>query len=261
MKRKFWWMLLPLLVSLFGCHRSQPVELRVLSYNIRHGEGMDHRVDLERIAAVIRSTNADLVALQEVDRGTARTDRVDQPARLAALTGMQAVFEKNIDFQGGEYGNAVLSRLPITTHRNHPLPKEHPGEQRGLLEVHVQANGHPLVFMATHFDYHPEDAERLASVDMLKSLLADQGNVPVIVTGDLNSSPDSAVIQHMSQFLRDVCGPATAAIPTFPADQPDVRIDYMFYTDQTNLRVIDYRVVEEPMASDHRPILARFVLP
>ena len=88
---------------------SEPFRVRVLCYNIHHGEGVDRKLDLERIARVIRSVSPEVVALQEVDRNTQRTGRVDQPAELARLTKMKVVFEKNIDFQGGQYGNALLS--------------------------------------------------------------------------------------------------------------------------------------------------------
>ncbi len=86
--------------------------IRVLSYNIRHGEGMDGQVDLARIAAVIRSARPDLVSLQEVDVGTERTNRIDQVATLARLTGMAPIFVGNITYQGGDYGNAILSAYP-----------------------------------------------------------------------------------------------------------------------------------------------------
>lgn len=258
MTRRIAELLVLMLALLAGCHAAAPTEIRVLSYNIRHGEGMDGKIDLERIAAVIRAADPDLVALQEVDRGVRRTNGEDQPARLAELTGMQAVFEKNIDFQGGEYGNAILSRLPVVSHCNHPLPKMYPSEQRGVLEVRVRAGGRPLMFLATHFDYHPDDSERVASVQTLKKLVDDQSDMPVIVAGDLNSTPESRVIQLMSSFLSDACGPAITDVLTFPAENAERRIDYIFFS--ADLRVTEFRVIAEPIASDHRPILATLVM-
>lgn len=246
------------LLAASGCASREPVTLRVLTYNIRHGEGMDGRVDLERIADVIRRTEADLVALQEVDKGTERTRRVDQPARLAELTGMQAVFYRNIPYQGGEYGNAVLSRLPIEHHENHFLPKSLPNEQRGLLEVRVRAGGRPLIFFATHFDYHGDDGERMASVAMLRDLVAARSDVPTIVAGDLNAVPDSRVLAGMTSFLTDTFDPAAAPGFTFPADEPVRRIDYILHNRHPALRCTDWRVIPEPVASDHRPVLAVF---
>src|SRR5688572_31668602 len=94
-------------------HVTKTRTFRVMTYNIHHGEGMDGKVDLERIAALIQNEQADIVALQEVDKGVERTARRDLGAELARLTGMQCVFSNNYHFQGGEYGNAVLTRFPI----------------------------------------------------------------------------------------------------------------------------------------------------
>ncbi|MBN1514021.1 MAG: endonuclease/exonuclease/phosphatase family protein [Phycisphaerae bacterium] len=246
------------LVLLAGCASPQPTPLRVLSYNIHHGEGMDGRVDLERIAEIIRRSEADLVALQEVDRGVKRTDRVDQPARLAELTGLHVVFERNIEHQGGDYGNAVLSRLPVDRHQNYHLPQSRPGEQRGLLEVHVTLDGKPLVFYATHFDYHPSDEERMASVAVLKEKTAPQSGTPVFVAGDLNDTPDSRVLAAATAFLVDTCEDDSGAVLTYPADAPDKRIDYILTNGHPSVRCVDFRVLPESVASDHRPILAVF---
>ena len=81
-----------------------PREIRVLTYNIRHGEGMDHKIDLPRIAKVIVAAKPDIVALEEVDQGTRRASGVDQPAEFARLTGMNVVFGRNIAYDGGGYG-------------------------------------------------------------------------------------------------------------------------------------------------------------
>lgn len=235
-----------------------PHTLRVLSYNIHHGEGMDGKLDLRRIADVINSVDPDLVALQEVDKGVKRTNGIDEPAVLADLTGMHAVFEKNIDFQGGEYGNAVLSRFPVEHYQNHHLPQSVPGEQRGMLEVHITVADRPIVFYATHFDYHGDDSERLASAKMLRGLLEAGDARTAIVAGDLNALPDSATIKLIRQFLQDTYDPETKPGHTFPADKPDRRIDYILHTPDAGLKTIECRVIDEPVASDHRPLLTVF---
>ena len=253
-----------LLVAVFvlgaGCAQHPPVTVRVLTYNIHHGEGLDGRIDLKRIARIIRQTEADLVALQEVDRGVTRSDRVDQPARLAELTGLQAVFEKNIDCQGGEYGNAVLSRLPIESHENHALPRVGANEQRGLLEVQVRTGGQRLVFFATHLDHQRDDAERMASVAALHELLGACADRPVIVAGDFNATPDSRVLSAAAEFLTSTIEGETAAGGTYPADQPERRIDHILSDGRSGLRLTECRVLLEPVASDHRPVLAVFEL-
>lgn len=243
-----------------GC-AAGPSQIRVLSYNIHHGEGGDRRVDLARIAAVIREAKPDLVALQEVDKGVARTGRVDQPAQLAELTGLTVAFEKNIDYQGGEYGNAVLSRLPIVAQRNHALPKSQPGEQRGMLEVRVQAaGGREVVLLATHFDYRPDDTERIGSAALVRELLAGRPDAPLILAGDLNDLPDSRVLADLRQVLTDcVSAAGDPATWTYPADRPERRIDYILHNAR-GLRCLETRVLAEPIASDHRPVLSVFAL-
>ena len=88
--------------------------LRVLAYNIHHGEGMDGRLDLERIAALIREVDPDLVTLQEVDSVTSRTNAIDQAAELGRLTGLKPVFGRFMSYQGGAYGMALLSKWEIS---------------------------------------------------------------------------------------------------------------------------------------------------
>ncbi len=255
-------LLVSLACLLSGCASSTPTTVRVLCYNIHHGAGMDGRIDLERIAKVIQDAEADLVSLQEVDRGVRRTEGVDQPAVLAELTGMQAVFEKNIPYQGGEYGNAVLSRFPVIQHENHYLPQSFPDEQRGLLEVHVGLRDDDedsrLIFFATHFDYRPDDGERMASVAMLREVVAAREGQPVIVAGDLNALPESRVIADATSFMTVVFAVAGPEGFTFPADKPVRRIDYILHNNHPGLRCVETRVIPEPLASDHRPVLAVF---
>ncbi len=232
--------------------------LRVLTYNIHHGAGTDGVFDLERIAAVVRASDADMVALQEVDKGVERTGGINQPSVLAELTGMRAIFEKNIEYQGGEYGNAVLTRLPVLHYENHKLPQSRPGEQRGMLEVHVMHGGQPLVFFATHFDYHSDDTERLASADMLRGLVEGLATNRIVVAGDLNTTPGSKVMSKLNTFLKDSYTPSGGPGYTFPAGEPDRRIDYVLSHPASGYRVLSCEVIEEAVASDHRPMVVEF---
>src|SRR5439155_12093386 len=142
-----------LAMSLVGCATTPKTEatktFRVMTYNIHHGEGLDGKVDLLHISDVIKREQADIVALQEVDKGVARTARRDLPAELAALTGMTCVFSNNFHYQGGEYGNAVLTRFPIVRWTDAHYQMIRPGEQRGLLQLTLRVHGRELVFMNT----------------------------------------------------------------------------------------------------------------
>ncbi len=267
MSRHRWRILVPALAvatlsgGLAGCAGPRTATIRVLSYNIRHGRGLDDRVDLERIARVIRESKADLVALQEVDRHVPRSGKFDQPKELAWLSGMHVAFGKNIDLNGGEYGNAVLSRFPIELQTNHLLPRVGDSEQRGLLEVRVRIDGRPLIFCSTHFDHRSEDRERLASAESLRSFVVRQRSVPLIVAGDFNAVPDSRVIRAIVSVLRDSSGASTDQRTfTIPANAPHRKIDYILYRDHPSLRCTEFRVVPEAAASDHRPVTALFTL-
>lgn len=230
-------------------------QIRVLSYNIHHGEGMDGKLDLERIAKVVLSVNPSIVALQEVDRGVLRTKKVDEPGELARLTRMTPIFERNIVFQYGDYGNAVLTRLPVIRHRNVHVPSHYAGEQRGALVIDLQApdaRKTPIRFMATHIDYRPDDAERMDSVKKLEEVAREEPAIPTILAGDLNSFPDSRVMQA---FGENWTRTDATALLTYPADRPARQIDYVLVRPANRWKVVETRVLEEPVASDHRPLL------
>ncbi len=127
--------------------------IRVLCYNIHHGEGTDQKVDLPRLAQVISKLKPDLVALQEVDQGNKRTGQVDQPGELARLTGLHGIFGKQIPYQGGSYGQAILARSKPEHPKVHLLPGEPDREQRIAFEVTVTLAGQPIVFASTHLHH------------------------------------------------------------------------------------------------------------
>ena len=247
-----------LTMLLFGqqAAAARPLTLRVLSYNIHHGEGVDGKLDLERIARVILSVKPDLVALQEVDRNTTRTEKVDQPAVLARLTGMQVLFEQNIAFQGGSYGNAILSRYPIKSHRNHSMPQHENGEQRGALEAEIVLPGKhgTLLFWSTHLDHRPDPTERLASARLLEKIVQDKAEFPGILAGDLNSQLDGTVLPIFLRSWTNSNG--LKAQPTVPVATPRSQIDFVLYRPQERWRVKSVQVLDEQVASDHRAILS-----
>lgn len=249
-----------------GCTRSRtpapPIEntltLRILSWNIHHGEGLDGRVDLHRIADVIRKTQPDLVALQEVDRGVARTARRDLPAELAALTGLTPVFSRNLAFQGGDYGNATLSRWPIVASTNHHYLMLRDGEQRGLLQTTLDIRGHPLAFWNTHIDHRPDNSERLSNVEEIRRLLTHSPH-PVILAGDFNDFPDRPVYVNLSAWFRDAWiegGQGDGA--TFPGRDNPRRIDYLWLDRRGHFTVTHAQVLPSD-ASDHLPLVVDLI--
>lgn len=235
--------------------------LRVLCYNIHYGQGTDGVYDIERLAAVIKRTKPDLVALQEVDVGVRRSGRIHEAQRLSELTGMEVRFGPTQHYQGGLYGNAVLSRLPIRDVSIHPLPYTESTPElvtypRGAIAVTVQTNdGGNLRFISTHFQHNVAE-DRLAEAKAINKLFANDDRLPTILAGDMNAVPDSAPIQELlRKWANATDEPAT---PTAPATNPRSRIDYIFYRPASKFRVTHAEVIDESIASDHRPVLAVF---
>lgn len=226
-----------------------------MSYNVHVGIGMDKRLDLPRVADVINRERPDLVGLQEVDVGVRRTNRVDQIAELARLTGMEAAFAPNLEYQGGWYGVAVLSRLPVlkTEHRLFDHLRE--AERRGCLRVEVKAGGRRLSFVTTHLDYQHRDNRRFETEQLLATLSGVRS--PVVVAGDFNDEPAGDSYKLMLTRLADAWAAASPPGdgPTYPADRPVKRIDYVFHSPALRAR---RAWVVESLASDHRAVVAEF---
>lgn len=245
-----------LVLASTGCD-SAPLRIKVLSYNIHHGEGLDGRFDLERIARIIASTDPDLVAIQEVDVNTERSGGLDQARELARLTGMHMLFGKAIDFAGGEYGNVILSRRPIARHSRHELPQLGDHEHRNVLEAAVAFEGRDspvlITFLATHFEVSSPEV-RTASANYVNELAAARADQLMILAGDLNAIPDAPPLRT----LIEQWGNATAGVDllTSPADAPQVQLDYILTHPRTRWKVVESRVLQAPVASDHLPILA-----
>jgi endonuclease/exonuclease/phosphatase family metal-dependent hydrolase len=230
--------------------------LRILTWNIHIGRGTDGVLDLERIARVILAAHPDVVALQEVDSVTRRTGGADAPRRLAELTGYDVRYAKAMDYDGGGYGVAVLSRMPAAAFRAHPLPADSLHEPRTVAELRARLprTGLPLLFLATHLDHTADAATRRLQAERIVALFgADSAGVAVLA-GDLNDTPGSAALAMLTRRWHD----AGDAAPTFPAGAPDRKIDYVLYDPPRRARVLSARVIAEPVASDHRPLLVVF---
>jgi endonuclease/exonuclease/phosphatase family metal-dependent hydrolase len=233
--------------------------LRLFSYNIHHGEGEDNVIDLDRTGDVVAAADPDLVALQEVDKNTSRSGYVDQAKELAQRLGMEYRFMKNLDYQGGEYGIALLSRYPIQATYLHPLPANG-GEPRGALEVVVEVpdlygRTNTLSFISLHLD-HLGDSSRVSQVQTLLADLAPRSQ-PIILAGDFNALPSEGSIALLESNGYDPLDPAGAF--TYPSPAPTKKIDYIM---AKGLAVSEstFEVVAETMASDHRPLLAETFL-
>jgi len=219
--------------------------VRVMSYNIHNGKGMDNIVDYQRIADVILDIAPDMVALQELDSVTNRSDGVDVLSRLAEFTAMYPVFGASIPYDGGKYGIAVLSKQKPLSWKRIPLPGRE--EARSLLMVEFA----DYLFCCTHFSLNADD--RLSSVSIIDQAVKDF-NKPVILAGDINAAPESSVLEA---FGRNWIVLNNIQHFTSPSANPRRTIDYiMGYTAKGfKYPVLQTRVVNT-LASDHLPLFA-----
>lgn len=222
------------------------VQIQIMTYNVRHCAGMDLVVDYNRTAEVIIKNQPDVVALQELDSITGRSGRKYQLEELANRTNYYPVFGKAIDYDGGGYGVGVLTKeKPLSTKRI-PLPGEEP---RVLLIVEL-AN---YVIACTHLDL--EESERLASTPIIIEE-AQRWDKPFILAGDWNDYPNSQLLQELTKYFTINSGNDF----TFPADEPTECIDYVATYNSHSAKTLDYAVIDEPEASDHRPLVVRLRL-
>jgi len=233
--------------------------LRVMTYNIHVGVGMDKKLDLERIADVIMNEKPDLVGLQEVDRGVRRTDGRDEIAELAKLTRMDYAFAHNLDYQGGQYGVAILSRTLIKKIDHQKYENIREAERRGMLRVEIEVGGRTVDFVTTHLDYQFADGRLFEAQQLLKLIAA--GKNPLIVVGDFNDEPSGDSYHLMTRDFDDawISSRAKGRGLSYPADKPSERIDYIFVRRGDGWRVKKAWVVES-LASDHLPVVAEIEL-
>lgn len=228
---------------------------RIMTYNIHHGEGIDGVIDLNRIANVIKKENPDILLLQEVDVNLDRSGNIDIAQQLSKSTGLKnTVFGKNLDIEKGSYGNAILTRYPITTSKNFQFKQIGP-EQRGVLVTELSVEGRILLVMNSHFDHSEDDSERiLYAKKIINDILPEYNSDAVLIGGDFNDIPTSPMYQKLSEHFKDVWV-VSGEGNTIPADQPSKRIDYILF--KGSIKPVS-SWVPQTEASDHLPVVSDF---
>lgn len=243
--------------------------VRLLTFNVHHGVGPDGRHDLPRLARLLDDTGADLICLQEVDRHFGgRSEHVDQALLLSRALDMELAWGPAIDRpgQGAEgrrqYGNALLSRLPVLADDVHPLPGD--GEPRSALRARVQLGGGTLAVTVTHLS-NRSAADRAAQAAVLAGLHDDPAE-PAVLVGDLNADADAPELDVLRERLADawhLAGDRSDQSSrwslraqqglTHPSGHPRVRIDQVWVT--PGIAVRGAQVLDGADASDHNPLL------
>jgi endonuclease/exonuclease/phosphatase family metal-dependent hydrolase len=237
-----------------GAKLKSPVRVSILTYNIYHGEDANGRSNLDAVAGIINSLKPDLVALQEVDNKTGRAKGLDLTAELSRRTGMKGIFGKAMDYDGGGYGEAVLSRHPISETKNNLLPHTAKAEPRAALEVHIELPGRAkMTFVGTHLDHQRNQSNRMMQAKRIMELYKNS-DLPIVLAGDLNATPGSDPINLLLGQWSDAAQDSPK--PTHPSTRPARKIDYIMYKPKDRWKVVEVRVIDEKVASDHCPVLA-----
>lgn len=239
--------------------------LRVLTYNIKRGYGNDRVTDLARTAKVIEASRPDLVALQEVDENCRRSGGVDQAQWFGEKLSMHHAFVPFMDYDGGRYGMAVLSRFPITAVEALPLPEGR--EPRVALVATVKLPGEQTLKMINvHFDYISDDEVRFEQAKKVRAAIVS-GSDPAILLGDFNDQPHSRTLGLFEEEFVEAKKPEGDRL-TYASDDPKREIDFLFAypaagestgkasSESFAWQIDQVEVIDEPVASDHRPVLS-----
>jgi len=233
-------------------NNDRPV-VRVLTFNILHGATTKGDFNLDTIASVINEVQPDLVALQEVDFKTHRAKDFDLATELGWRTKMAPLFGKAMNFDGGGYGEGVLTRMPIISSRTVALPHSPGNEPRAALEVTVElASGDTICFVGTHLEHQRNNPDRIDQTKKLNAVFT-RNKYPTILAGDLNDTPQSQPIQILKKYWTDASGDNPQ--PTFSSANPQRKIDYVFYRPTKQWKVVESRVICNKVASDHCALL------
>jgi endonuclease/exonuclease/phosphatase family metal-dependent hydrolase len=235
--------------------------IRVMAYNIHHSNPPSKTdfIDIEAITTTIRTQNPDLVALQEVDVHTARSGPANQAEEIAKKLNMHYYFGKAIDYSGGEYGVAILSKYPLSEQKVHRLPTQQDtkGEPRILATVKVTLpNGQEIRFGSTHLDAQKPSVNRELQIREIGRITSAE-KLPFIIAGDFNAPPESDIIQQLDTYFRRTC---QSCAPTIPVENPTKAIDFIAYRPADKFRVESHQVIPEKYASDHLPVVAEITI-
>ena len=237
--------LLFIFAALFTFSAQAQNTLKLMSYNIKNANGMDNVCNFQRIANVINNTSPDVVAIQEVDSMTNRSGQKYVLGEIADRTQMHGYFAPAIDYDGGKYGIGLLTKQVPLRLQTLPLPGRE--EARTL----ILAEFTDYIYCCTHMSLTEED--RMKSLELVKAFTSSSTK-PLFLAGDMNAEPESGFIKELQKDFQILSNPKQH---TFPAPDPKETIDYIATLKQNakGFAVISAKVINEPMASDHRPIL------
>ncbi len=223
--------------------------VKALSFNILHGRTTVGDFNLDVLAKLILDADPDFVAMQEVDHKVNRSKKYDLVTELGWRTQMSPIFARAMYYDGGEYGEGVLSRYTFLSSRNISLPFIEGEEPRAAIEIVVELpSKDTIAFVGTHFAHEGNAGRELQAREINR--IFSQNKYPTILVGDLNAIPGSGpinILEEMWMTTYDKENPA----PTWPSDNPRVKIDYVMFYPKDRWKVLDRQVIKDTVASDH----------
>lgn len=232
--------------------------LKVMTYNIHHTKGMDNKKDLERIAQIIKREKPDIVGLQEVSN-------LKMANELGRLSSMNVVFASAFN-KDTKYGDAILCKHPFKALNNELIPSASPSRYQAMaIDVDlskVYGQDLTLRFVNTHFDWLKtlgSQYARLASVEVIEKAYFEKANIPGILTGDLNATPDSAPLKKLFElgWSQNIFGKNIHTLSNLKPNSDKIKrqIDYVLVRNLNQWKIISTKVLSEHLASDHLPLL------
>ncbi len=224
--------------------------IKILSFNILHGATTNGDFDFDKIAKIINDANPDFVALQEVDFKTNRIMKYDLATELGVKTKMNSLFAKAMNFDGGEYGNAILSKFSFFHTRNIALPFSEGNEPRSAIEITtILSSEDTISFISTHFNHLESGKDRLKQAETINKIFS-QNKYPTILAGDLNDTPKSKTITLLENVWTSSYNKKDPK-PTFPSNNPKRKIDYVMFLPKDRWAIMEAKVIQDSIASDH----------
>lgn len=224
--------------------------IKVLSFNILHGATTQGDFNLDAIAKVIIKADPDFVALQEVDFKTNRAKKYDLATELGWRTKLAPIFARAMLYDGGEYGEGVLSKHSFLQTQNVSLPHSQGNEPRAALEViTILPSGDTIAFIGTHLDHTKDETDRLMQAKKINQVFS-ANKYPSLLVGDLNAEPDSKPIQILKEMWTATYDKKKPKF-TYPSDRPDKKIDYVMFYPKEKWKVIKTEIIADKIASDH----------
>ena len=240
---------------------------RIVTYNVHRCVGNDRRLNVARIAEVLARLEPDIVALQELDVGRARTGHVDQAHEIARRLDMACHFHAALTVEEERYGDAILTCYPERLVQVGPLPgydRMRALEPRGALWVEVEIDGRTTQVINTHLGLVPREQQIQAAWLAGPAWLEHPHCAgPTILLGDFNATGASVVYRTLTAKLRAArtLAPRGAPTSTFPSPLPVLRIDHLFVSREVQVKEV--LVPFDPLtrvASDHLPLVMDFEL-